>query len=262
MLLVRKSFLESERGALETIIDYNTTGNPDARQAAATLERDVNITTEARENTTNAAIRLMMRCMRENAQETPSDGEAGTSACEELKERNGEALSAIFEQAQVRSQYQSAALFLKSKDQFNEYLEAKVTSLTREIDDIDTKLSEARPYLGEIVESRDLGTLEESSNAGKQQQQNLDDAWTQFEFDSRSSHTDTNTSRTTVEAQVNIGNGRTFDLGINVGVDQSSLAESLSKADVTVSGELLRVVIKRPWFKPSLFEDSSLSFVS
>ena len=38
--------------------------------------------------------------------------------------------------------------------------------------------------------------------------------------------------------------------------------QDLNRASIKVSGELLRVTIKRPWFRPSLFENPSLFFVS
>lgn len=88
MLLVRKSLLESERDALTTIINYNTTQNPDAQEAAVEMERDLqlNTTTKANENRTNAALNLMMECMRENGEASPPTTD---SQCEELKRGMG-----------------------------------------------------------------------------------------------------------------------------------------------------------------------------
>ena len=257
MLLVQKGLLESERDALEAILAYNTSQDPDAQAASDALEANLNSSTIARDNKTDTAVALMMKCMKENSE--TEEGE-NSESCDKLKEANGDALDAIFEQGQVRSRYESAAILLKNKGEYNTYLEARLDSLNNQIVNLEAKLSGATPYLGEIVESRELNQLNGSAN-----EQNLDNNWTQFEYDSQSSHQESQRTGTSSQTHFGVGGfvgGGGFSFGFAQRTEHSEFEEALSEADVTVSGELLRVVIKRPWFRPSLFEDSSLSFVS
>ena len=220
----------------------------------------MNNTTAANKNRTNAAVALMMECMRENIR-NPSAA-ASESQCKKLKEVNEEVLSAIGEQAHARSQYESAALFLRSKAQFNEYLKTRVTALNAAISNIESKLSGGELLLSDnIIESQDL----DDRSSYLEEEQNLDDQWTQFEYNSRSSYKNSNESRTSVVTQVAVGvsvGGFFLGGGVTSGSEKTKLEEALSEANLTVSGELLRVTVKRPWFRPGLFEDPTLSFVS
>ena len=96
-------------------------------------------------------------------------------------------------------------------------------------------------------------------------EQNLDDAWTSFQYDSESSHTQTDTETNSWNVAVGLG----VDVGrfgvqasAHYGRSTTNMRQSFNSANLKVSGQLLRVTIKRPWFKPSIFENPSLSFVS
>lgn len=165
MLLVRKSLLESERDALTTIINYNTTQNPDAQEAAVEMERDLQLNTTMRTGPMLHSISWWSVCVRtvRPLRQQP------IASVRNWREEWGSPVCHLW----TGSQYESAALFLRSKEQFNEYLQARMGSLMNEISNIDSKLPGTRPYLGEIV---DLDSLNRTD----------DDQWTQFEYDSKS----------------------------------------------------------------------------
>ena len=90
--------------------------------------------------------------------------------------------------------------------------------------------------------------------------------WLSFEFDSeeyqsqKTYNTYSRSARVSGGAKlfwVNIGRG-----SVNGGIYGTDLQKEMSKATLKAKGKLLRVHIKRPWFKPSVFDDRNLEFVS
>ena len=192
-----------------------------------------------------------------------SGGKAPISdACKKLRGATESAVDSTFTQAQVNSQYQTAAFTLNSDKKYNSFLNARVSSLQKELKALESELKDAKPYMGPIADSRDFQDLQK---ARKATEQSLDDEWLQFEYDSDSSHASTSQETTSVNAALGLSyNTPAMSVGgeVNVGYSSTDLKRSLSSASMQVSGELLRVTVKRPWFKPSIFDDTSLSYVS
>ena len=195
-----------------------------------------------------------------------SGGKAPISdACKKLRGAMESAVDSTFNQAQANSQYQTAAFALNSDNKYNSFLNARVTSLQQRLTAIENDLENAKPYMGPIADSRDFQDLQKTLKATEQ---SLDDEWLQFEYDSDSSHVKTSQDTTSVNAALGLSynnpvpEGLSLSGNVNVGYSDTDLEHSLSSADVQVSGELLRVTVKRPWFKPSIFDDTSLSYVS
>lgn len=267
MLLARKSMLQSELDALQSMVRFNKRNEGQANQTLSDLNNKLNQSTEARENKTAAATTAMNDCMSENAQQPPPGSESESStqqsdACNKFKQANADAVSSTFQQAQVKLEYESAAFLLNTKGQFNDFLSMRADSLKRDISSIDADLAASKPYLGDVADSREFNDLNSVLNATEQ---NLDDAWTAFEYDSDSSHIDTNqdTSSLNVAAGFSVGTpGFSVQASANYAKGTANLKQALNSANLKVSGELLRVVIKRPWFRPNIFTDPALSFVS
>lgn len=267
MLIARKSMLQSELDALQSMVGFNQRNEGQANQTLSNLNNKLNKSTEARENKTAAAANSMMGCMSENAQQSPpgsntTQNSGQSVACNEFKKANADAVSSTFQQAQVKLEYESAAFLLNTKGQFNDFLSMRADSLERQISSIDADLNTSKPYLGGVADSREFQNLNSILN---ETEQNLDDAWTAFEYDSDSSHIDTaqDTSSLNVAAGFGVGApGFGVQASANYAKGTADLKQALNSANLKVSGELLRVVIKRPWFKPSIFTDPALSFVS
>ena len=258
MLLAQKSMLESEMNTLQTMVKFNNRSQQQANQTLDALSDKLNKTTANRENKTTAAASSFRGCISANA-----NGSNGTSPdCNKFKQANLEAVSATFQQAQVQQEYESAAFLLNSKGQFNDFLSMRVDSLKRQIASIEAELATAKPYLGGLADSREFQNLNSLLN---ETEQNLDDAWTSFEYDSDSSHIDTDEETKSLNVATSFGVGAPgfgVNVGVNYGKGTADLKQALNSANLKVSGELLRVVVKRPWFRPNIFTDPSLSFVS
>ena len=123
-------------------------------------------------------------------------------------------------------------------------------------DSILSALREVNPLLGSIVKSN-RNVIESVINSHKE------DNWLQFEFDSK--EMDANSQYTSIRTRSETRSGGWFSstttTRIRIRINQEFESE-MNQADLKAKGKLLRVHIKRPWFKPEVFDDRKLNFVS
>ena len=184
--------------------------------------------------------------------------------CSQMRKSNEEAVGAAFQQAQLHSQLQSAQFYTNARGEYNTFLSTRADRLKAEISVLEQQLKELNDtYLGGVADSAEFTDL---NKLFEETQQNLDDAWTVFSYDSDSTHIATSQDTTSVNANVNVNAAKApnkamnLDVGVSYGAQE--LKQAMNSASLKVSGKVLRVTIKRPWFKPSVFEDPSLYFVS
>ena len=92
-----------------------------------------------------------------------------------------------------------------------------------------------------------------------------DDQWMSFEFDSSSY--EKNSDYTNKHSSMSTQSGVNFGFisgswGHSHSGQQTESQQEIAKASLKVKAKLLRVFIKRPWFKPEFFDDRNLNFVS
>ena len=257
MILAKKSLLESEISTLTTIIAYSNSPQNNAQSTLNILNRAATEASKEQTNKTKEAMKVRNDCLHSMA----SSGHS-SDTCKKLKNATGKAIDTTFTKAQVSMQYQSAAFTLSSGKVSNSFLQSRVSTLKHKLAELDSELRRTEPYLGNILDTyhfRDLNQLLSESG------QNLDDEWLQFQYSSDSENTSSSKeiNSKTLATGLSVGiPGVSAGLGFNTGKSDTDLDMAISSASVKVSGELLRVTIKRPWFKPSIFEDESLYFVS
>ena len=91
------------------------------------------------------------------------------------------------------------------------------------------------------------------------------DQWLQFKYDSTSSSSSQESSHSFSTSSSGGGFGGFFfgSSGSSYSRSEEQAHENkLAKCNMTVKGELLRVNIKRPWFKPEIFDEPGLTYVS
>lgn len=210
-----------------------------ANKTTDKLELRVNETSEGRQNATELAINVLNDCLQRQANNV-------TSECDKLQEAADAVVNLTVEQAEATADLFNIEFLFKIDKQYQSLLQSKINSLEREISDINTQLDHLQAdqvYLGEVVES--LNELNEKSK------NDFGDHWTKFSYDSETQSTDTAFDA----VGTLIFNFTSVDLGFG-----------FTKLDkytrLKVSGELLCVSIKRPWFKPSLFDNPTFNFVS
>ena len=83
------------------------------------------------------------------------------------------------------------------------------------------------------------------------------DNWLQFSYDSRKSvQKNTNEQKSSsISIGISFGIPGLFNIGANVGFSKQTgnVFQKLSTLDTKVSGQLLRVSIQKPWFRPEIF---------
>ena len=267
MLIAKQSMIISEQEALKSMIKFYN--NTDTKGIVNELEERLNNSTKLRNNKTSTARSLALSCLENNTlQALPGSNQSDTTSqskpCTQYKTAQDDAVTATFQQAQVNSDYQSTKFMLNSENQFNEFLSDRIEYLEEEMAGIAAELnSSTEVYLGGLADSTEFQNL---NSILSETEQNLDNNWMQFEYDSDSNHLNTDQDTTSKSIAAGIGVGAPgisgFDAHASYGKGTTDLDQALNSASLKVSGSVLRVVIKRPWFKPSLFEDPSLSFVS
>ena len=125
-------------------------------------------------------------------------------------------------------------------------------------DNILKALREVNPLLGSIIKSNP-DVVESVINSRRE------DQWLQFEFDSK--EMDANSQYTSIKTRSTYKRrsggwfSRTTTTRTTTYTNQQFESE-MNQADLKAKGKLLRVNIKRPWFKPEVFDERKLNFVS
>ena len=258
MLIAQRSSLQGELDTLRVAVSVNSESkNQEAAERTTNeLEQRVNATSEKRNEAIEEAVNARNKCMKKQANGGESD-EGKEDPCTEFQEGVDNVEETTVENAGATAYYFSAAFLLKSNQQYQDFMQSRMTALEREISEINTQLNNLQAdqvYLGEIPKSIN-GLSHQSFNQ-----------WTKFKYNSETSHMRSTEITFGFSASVKAsllipgigGVGDSFDFGSEF----TEIRKALSNAKLQASGELLRVFIKRPWFKPSLFDNPILTFVS
>jgi hypothetical protein len=177
--------------------------------------------------------------------------------CGEYDEKRRAAINAMLVEAEAFSTYQYAAYFKNPADYIN-HLGREKAQLEAQASRIQGYLGGSSPYLGGLIDPTPL-SVENLTDAYK------DDEWLKFDYDSESyfDSKDTETTSSSISASGGI-HILFFHIGGSYSYNKNTYDynEKLVQANLRVKGELLRVNIKRPWFKPEVFEIPDLTYVS
>ena len=180
---------------------------------------------------------------------------ASSKDCGKFQNAQESTTKALFQQANNYSEWQTLDFFLNSTSSLGSALQDQIDQLNQELGVLESQLIDTFGYLGDIAESKQLEFSNLTDNG-------RDDEWLQFNFDSQSSEEDTEKESTSFHVATSFSYAGLFSVGGSYGHTEANYAASIASARLKASGELLRVQILRPWFRPTLFEDPSLSFVS
>ena len=265
--------LQSEMDALKATIHFISIGQDTANKTVDTLQKKVTYTTQKRDNATQEVVKARSECMNQNAQKgIPTETkkkravtDPTSDPCQHLKQATDGAVDATFQQAQASSELYSSSFLLNSNEKYESFMQSRITAIQRDVDEIDEQLNnldKGQVYLGEIADSKEFKALNQLEN---QTVQDYDSEWLQFEYDYDSTHIDTSQDTSSFGVSAGFGGGikgASLDASAYYGKGTADLQQAVNSASLKASGELLRVSIKRPWFRPSLFENPVLYFVS
>ena len=247
-LQAKIGMIKSKLAVLQSIMDQQQKlgGAQDLTNMRNTYEHYKEATT----NNASVLVRLRAQCMETR--------DPRSSACSQFRSAQESTTNALFQQAQSYSEWQSLDFIMNTSSSFHNGLVNQIDQLNRELQELEDQLRGTLGYLGDIVESQQLD-FSNLTDIGR------DDAWLQFYFDSKSSQQDTERESSSVSFASSFSVGGLFwsaSGSFGYSRSESNFAASVAGSQVKASGELLRVQILRPWFRPTLFEDPNLSFVS
>ena len=145
----------------------------------------------------------------------------------------------------------------QSKTQYINYLQREKSALDAQGLRIQALLGDTGPYLGGFLDSSTL-TVANVTDARK------DDQWTQFEFN-RDLYQKSTSQKSKSESVTSQWSFNWFFVGGSGEYSHhrstSSYRDQILESNMQVKGEFLRVTIKRPWFKPEVFENPEFTYV-
>ena len=265
--------LQSEMDALKATIHFISIGQDTSNKTVDALQKKVTYTTEKRDNATQEVVKARTECINQNAQKgVPNEiktkraiPDPTSDPCDNLKQATEGAVDATFQQAQASSELYSSSFLLNSNEKYQSFMQSRIDAIQRDIGEIDTQLDnldKGQVYLGEVADSKEFKAL---NQLGNQTVQDFDSEWLQFEYDYDSTHINTSQDKSSFGVSAGFGGGikgASLDASAYYGKGTADLMQAVNSASLKASGELLRVSIKRPWFRPSLFENPVLYFVS
>ncbi len=146
-----------------------------------------------------------------------------------------------------------------NKDAYIQQLNKSRAELERLRQTVRASVGQIDPFSGSITQS-DPDVLEAFIDSQREGQ------WLEFDFDSEQYQSEKIYDTFSISAGVS-GGAKVFGFtvggaSVSGGFSGSDLQSEMSKATLKAKGKLLRVHIKRPWFKPAVFDDRNLEFVS
>ena len=241
----------SKVNALNAMIASANMGNSNLTSSVRRLRDNFEGTTTNSRQNLNMYMNAQFACMSTKSKD----------ACDDFESQRGMTVDSLASESEAFSTYQYANYFDQSKADYVRQLEKKRDDYQVRANHISAALGDTSPFLGGIVDDSTLSV----ANVLDANTDNSDDRWFQFEFDSQSHYQDTQVSRQS-ESVSTQWKARAFFFSTSGSATKSNskshFEQSVSNSSIRVKGELLRVTIKRPWFKPSLFENPELQYVS
>ena len=176
----------------------------------------------------------------------------GAVECGDFTNSSSDAFSTIDLNSQIYSCVESLSSQLNATLQ-QAYIDQIIANIDSSIEDYKKSLSTSGVPLSQLAQH---------SADSKEQ---LDSQWLQFEFDSSKSsqQTDTSYSYSSYSASASArGWFWSASASYSSSQAQQDFRTQMNSAKVGIKGELLRVTIQRPWFRPSLFRSAQYQMVS
>ena len=144
-----------------------------------------------------------------------------------------------------------------SKRAYIDSLWAKIKELEEKKQKIEDALTDVDPLVGGILNADPI-TIANIRDA------HADENWLEFQFNSEKYRRSSSYSRRYSQFSSSRVRGWFYRRRSSYysSTSQQTYASDMSQSSMNVKGKLLRVHIKRPWFKPEIFDDRNLVFVS
>ena len=219
------------------------------RKEFSALEASLDLSNIALTRFANETEQLRQNCLISRIR---ANGTLETEDCKRYAEASGKALDTVSDNMELYANVHDIGSQVNSYQQAREALNETAIQIDEQIKALKKRLTNSGIKFSHLA--RDAQHAADT-------QEELDSKWLSFSFDSKK---DTSSSFSTASAKSSRIAGRFSARKLFWSV-KSSFSHSRSRsearflatmnnAQTSVSGELLRVTIKRPWFRPSLFK--------
>ena len=195
----------------------------------------------------------------QNQLECMHDSMANSDAqkCPAYETATEELLQTLSEEAYAKANRDEYLWNTRNKDSYIQYLKEQRDKLIVQHDKLYALLGEMDPFMGGILDADQLAIANLSDTY-------KGDNWLEFSFDSTEDYgnTDQSSSYESISAS-----GGIHILFFHIGGSYTHTKQTyhfdqqLASSQMKAKGKLLRVNIKRPWFKAEVFEDPQLNYV-
>lgn len=240
--------LEALRNATHT--------TPELIAAFEILMSNISSSNELLSNLSQRVEELRQKCISSrinNKRRTLSETEPAqitTSECEAYENGLSETKSAILSHAELYACYRDVDYQI---NQTKSSYQKVIDQIDRENIQLQLELERSAIKLTSLARQTGRGTS-----------QSVDSQWLAFEFDSKTTAIDGIAFQQFSSTAANYGaNVALWSVkSTQAGSDRNGVRfrRAMNRARVKIKGELLHVKINRPWFKPSLFENTDLIF--
>ena len=246
VLTAKKKVLQALREAVGESSDLQT--------ALTALTQDLD---SSNTNLTNYASRtetLRRQCLRSRIEAKAADPSSATTAtteCIEYEQATSGADDNIFGNSDIFACLEDLDFQVNSVNETRAALSAAIKSINDEID------SHQRDLLTTAVKFPEL-----ARHAADTQDQ-LDSRWLQFSFESTSTQFNSQSSQKhySVSAGFSASGGIWSVSGsFSHSRSEQKVRTAMNSAELKIAGELLRVTVQRPWFRPSIFKSKQFQF--
>ena len=244
-LLSKKQMLEALRNATHT--------TPELLAAFEILTTNVSASNELLSNLSQRVENLRQHCYSSRLNKTgitDIKSDVTTPECVAYEDSLFEVKSAILNHAELYACHQDVDYQINqtrsSYEKLIEQIDAEISSLQLTLEHSAAKLASLARQVGE-------------------ESQSSDSHWLAFQFDSKTTSFDGVAIQQFASTAANYGANAALwsvksSLAAGTNGSEARLRRAMNRARVKVKGELLRVTVNRPWFRPSLFENMDLMF--
>ena len=244
--------VNAKMNVIDQIIDFYQTENGNLN----TYNDQLNSTFASKQgeiqSKVNDHLQKQLKCMYDSMANSDS-----ATKCTEYEDATRALLQTLSDEAFAKADRDEYLWNIRNRDSYIQYLKGQRDELIVQHDKIYAMLGEMDPFMGGILDADQLAIANLSDTY-------KDDNWLEFSFDSTEDYgnTDQSSSSESISAS-----GRVHILFFHIGAsythnkETSHFDQQLASSQMKAKGKLLRVNIKRPWFKPEVFEDPQLSFV-
>jgi len=233
-------------GAIEAMMNVTRSSNShvdDLRRSYSTIQL------ESKKNIT-AYLQEELLCV--------ADSTGKGDDCESYDHSRDDIIQGLANEAEQFATYQHVNFYYQYHDSYLKSLQNQKDKLETQLQSIESLLGESTPYLGGLLDATPL-------EVASLQDTYRDREWLQFDFDSSQyeEQKDAESTSESITAQMSFhvlffhGSG-----SYSYNKQTTYNSDQLAKSRMRVKGEMLRVNIKRPWFKPELFDNPEIDYVS